>query len=218
MVTLWALFSCVVPALLFVIYDPSLHANYPTLLYIVASVGVFLYQTLDALDGKQARRIKAFSPLGQLFDHGCDSFSTASMAVFMLVCLRVPNAKVNLAVYLSAITTVYLSNITEKFTHVMMISYGQIGVTEIQFMQIAALLLSGLGCLDWLYVPLIGGFSLNYLAAGIIIFVSVFSSSYFLLKTLEVEPDHLLVFKSLAPLGYVFIMSKRILPSFAVHV
>jgi len=30
---------------------------------------------LDAMDGKQARRTKSSSPLGQLFDHGCDSFS-----------------------------------------------------------------------------------------------------------------------------------------------
>lgn len=33
-------------------------------------------QTLDAIDGKQARRTNTSSPLGQLFDHGCDSFST----------------------------------------------------------------------------------------------------------------------------------------------
>ena len=37
--------------------------------------------TLDAIDGKQARRTKTSSPLGQLFDHGCDSFS---IVFFML--------------------------------------------------------------------------------------------------------------------------------------
>lgn len=36
-------------------------------------------QTLDAVDGKQARRTNSSSPLGQLFDHGCDSFSTVSV-------------------------------------------------------------------------------------------------------------------------------------------
>ena len=34
---------------------------------------LFLYQTLDAIDGKQARRTNSSSPLGQLFDHGCDT-------------------------------------------------------------------------------------------------------------------------------------------------
>ena len=31
------------------------------------------YQTLDAMDGKQARRTNSSSPLGALFDHGCDA-------------------------------------------------------------------------------------------------------------------------------------------------
>jgi phosphatidylglycerophosphate synthase len=37
---------------------------------------MWIYSTLDAVDGKQARKTKSSSPLGQLFDHGCDSFST----------------------------------------------------------------------------------------------------------------------------------------------
>ena len=31
---------------------------------------IFIYQTLDAADGKQARRTNSATPLGQLFDHG----------------------------------------------------------------------------------------------------------------------------------------------------
>lgn len=38
--------------------------------------GLFVYQSLDAIDGKQARRTGSSSPLGELFDHGCDSVST----------------------------------------------------------------------------------------------------------------------------------------------
>jgi ethanolaminephosphotransferase len=36
---------------------------------------VVLYTWLDCLDGKQARRTGTSSPLGQLFDHGCDALS-----------------------------------------------------------------------------------------------------------------------------------------------
>ncbi|KAF5885458.1 choline/ethanolaminephosphotransferase 1, partial [Clarias magur] len=39
-------------------------------------LGLFVYQSLDAIDGKQARRTNSSSPLGELFDHGCDSLST----------------------------------------------------------------------------------------------------------------------------------------------
>jgi hypothetical protein len=38
-------------------------------------------QTLDNLDGKQARRTGSSSPLGLLFDHGCDAFNTTVGAV-----------------------------------------------------------------------------------------------------------------------------------------
>ncbi|CAF1320244.1 unnamed protein product [Adineta ricciae] len=50
-------------------------------MYFLTALGLFLYQSLDAIDGKQARRTKSASPLGELFDHGCDSVST----VFIIV-------------------------------------------------------------------------------------------------------------------------------------
>ena len=39
----------------------------------------YYLQSLDAIDGKQARRTGTSSPLGELFDHGCDSLSTGSL-------------------------------------------------------------------------------------------------------------------------------------------
>jgi phosphatidylglycerophosphate synthase len=33
-------------------------------------IGLFIYQSLDAIDGKQARRTQTSGPLGELFDHG----------------------------------------------------------------------------------------------------------------------------------------------------
>ena len=44
--------------------------------WILTSVLLFLSHTLDGIDGKQARRTGTSSPLGELFDHGCDSWST----------------------------------------------------------------------------------------------------------------------------------------------
>lgn len=48
----------------------------PLWAYMSCAVGLFLYQSLDAIDGKQARRTNSSTPLGELFDHGCDSVST----------------------------------------------------------------------------------------------------------------------------------------------
>ncbi|CAM44373.1 putative choline/ethanolamine phosphotransferase (CEPT) [Leishmania braziliensis MHOM/BR/75/M2904] len=49
---------------------------YPSWSLYYASFALFTYQTLDAIDGKQARRTGTGSPLGELFDHGCDAFLT----------------------------------------------------------------------------------------------------------------------------------------------
>lgn len=53
-----------------VYYCPNLEGTAPRWTYLLHVVCVFLYQTLDALDGKQARRTGSSSPLGELFDHG----------------------------------------------------------------------------------------------------------------------------------------------------
>merc|ERR1719262_1722250 len=56
--------------------------------FYVATVNQFVYQTLDAVDGKHARNTKQSSPLGALVDHGCDG-----ILIFVLAALTVLNLK-----------------------------------------------------------------------------------------------------------------------------
>ena len=63
------------------VYDYTFTKNIPSWCFYFAALCIFIYSTLDAIDGKQARRTNSSSPLGQLFDHGCDSFS---VSFFML--------------------------------------------------------------------------------------------------------------------------------------
>lgn len=49
----------------------------------LCALGLFIYQSLDAIDGKQARRTGTSTPLGELFDHGCDSISTGMLSNFL---------------------------------------------------------------------------------------------------------------------------------------
>lgn len=56
-------------------YDYTFTEKIPHWTFFLTAVCIFIYLNLDAIDGKQARRTKSSSPLGQLFDHGCDSFS-----------------------------------------------------------------------------------------------------------------------------------------------
>ncbi|CAG2100234.1 unnamed protein product [Medioppia subpectinata] len=85
--TLVGLACNIVTACILVYYSPDAKQPIPAWPLLLCAVGLFMYQTLDACDGKQARRTKTSSSLGELFDHGCDSVST--IFVSLSVCLAV---------------------------------------------------------------------------------------------------------------------------------
>jgi ethanolaminephosphotransferase len=57
-------------------YTPTLDQDCPPWVYASWAIGLFLYQTFDAVDGSQARRTHQSGPLGELFDHGVDAVNT----------------------------------------------------------------------------------------------------------------------------------------------
>jgi phosphatidylglycerophosphate synthase len=70
-------------------FTPGLTGSPPPWAFYLAAVLMFFYQTLDAIDGKQARRTGSNSPLGQLFDHGCDAICAIFHGLFSTRPLRV---------------------------------------------------------------------------------------------------------------------------------
>lgn len=50
-------------------YHPNLNGLAPQWVYVMNGLFMFIYQTMDALDGKQARRTHTSSPLGEVFDY-----------------------------------------------------------------------------------------------------------------------------------------------------
>jgi len=66
----------------------NLDTDLPRWAYFMAAFATFAYQTLDAIDGKQARRTGASSPLGEMFDHSIDSIVTLFHAITFLICIR----------------------------------------------------------------------------------------------------------------------------------
>ena len=58
-------------------YTPGLDQDCPPWVYASWAIGLFLYQTFDAIDGTQARRTGQSGPLGELFDHGVDALNTS---------------------------------------------------------------------------------------------------------------------------------------------
>nr|XP_022287883.1 choline/ethanolaminephosphotransferase 1-like [Crassostrea virginica] len=87
-ITLVGLIINILTTLLLVICSPDGSTEAPRIVYLLCALGLFVYQSLDAIDGKQARRTKTSSPLGELFDHGCDSISTVFVSVGVTIGLE----------------------------------------------------------------------------------------------------------------------------------
>lgn len=81
MITLTGFMFLVTSALLGYVYSPHLDSPPPRWVHFAHGLLLFLYQTFDAVDGKQARRTNSSSPLGELFDHGCDALACAFEAI-----------------------------------------------------------------------------------------------------------------------------------------
>lgn len=86
LVTFIGLVGTALAAVLLTSYSPQLDGEVPGWCSALFALTLFIYQTLDAIDGKQARRTNSSSPLGQLFDHGCDTVVKVCAACCMLPC------------------------------------------------------------------------------------------------------------------------------------
>ena len=79
-ITLMA-FGCVLQAFWLVVWHGE---EFPAASAVGAAILTYMYFTLDALDGKHARAIKNGSPMGELFDHGCDNLGCPFQVVTFL--------------------------------------------------------------------------------------------------------------------------------------
>lgn len=69
-------------------YSPDAKVEAPRWACALCALGLFIYQSLDAIDGKQARRTGTSNPLGELLDHGCDSISTVFVALSACIAVQ----------------------------------------------------------------------------------------------------------------------------------
>lgn len=127
-------------------YSPDFDTPPPRWLYFLMSFSLFFYQTMDAMDGKQARRTKESTPLGQLFDHGCDCLACLShhsmAAVFVL------SGGTTWTLWGMAVlqTSFFMAQWQEHYTGILCTSTcnNTIGVTETQYGLIFLMAFSGI--------------------------------------------------------------------------
>ncbi|XP_029641489.1 ethanolaminephosphotransferase 1 [Octopus sinensis] len=61
--------------------DNPEYPSIPNWVWLVCALNNFIAHTLDGIDGKQARRTNSSTPLGELFDHGLDSWATLFLPI-----------------------------------------------------------------------------------------------------------------------------------------
>ena len=64
-------------------HSPALTARRPPG-RVACAACLFVYQTMDGMDGKQARRAGAGGPLGEVADHGADAIASCVYGVFLV--------------------------------------------------------------------------------------------------------------------------------------
>lgn len=129
---------------LMVYYNPYFDQPLPSWVLTYAGFTVFFYLTMDAIDGMQARKTKSSSPLGQLFDHGCDCAITTVFSILMTNALGLHGSSVHVIGFVVAVqVTFFLSQWEEKYTGVCRTSVGGLfGVTEAQLMLCSQMFIS----------------------------------------------------------------------------
>ncbi|KIW00995.1 uncharacterized protein PV09_07514 [Verruconis gallopava] len=116
LITLSGFGFVVINLLTLLYYSPGLDQDCPPWVYASWAVGLFLYQTFDAVDGAQARRTHQSGPLGELFDHGVDAVNTTLGVIIFAACMNMGQTWKTVLIQFSALLTFYIQTWEEYHT------------------------------------------------------------------------------------------------------
>ncbi|NP_001080113.1 choline/ethanolaminephosphotransferase 1 isoform X1 [Xenopus laevis] len=144
LITIIGLLINIVTTVVLIYYCPTATEKAPTWTYLSCAIGLFMYQSLDAIDGKQARRTNSSTPLGELFDHGCDSLST--VFVVLGTCIAVQLGTNPDWMFFCCFAGMFMFYCAHWQTYVSgTLRFGIIDVTEVQIFIIIMHLLAAIG-------------------------------------------------------------------------
>ena len=130
LVTLWGALHCLLSYILTWYYAPAAVEAVPAWLLVLNGYCLAAAYTLDCMDGKQARRAKASSPLGQLLDHGLDSLCLLAHVSANQAWLRAGSS-----LQLQAVLqySFFMAQWEEFYTRILPHATGPVGVTEVNY-------------------------------------------------------------------------------------
>lgn len=108
----------------------------------------------DEMDGKQARKTGNSSPLGMLFDHGCDAFSVGFVMIASAKLVGVGNTLSTLIWISAAITIFHFCTLEEYYTGTLILGPGNC-VSDFCFPIVAVYIACGLFSCKWIQIEVI---------------------------------------------------------------
>ncbi|KAJ2845047.1 hypothetical protein GGI22_006684, partial [Coemansia erecta] len=149
MVTLLGALHVLIAVALNQVYAPNLVERCPAWVYFAFSLCIWIYGSFDAVDGKQARRTGTASPLGELFDHGCDSLVVSLVMILFASTSQLGETWWTVALVFFALTNFYISTMEEYHTHVLFLGYFSGPVEGIVAFSLATLATGIMGPQIW---------------------------------------------------------------------
>ncbi|KAH1496218.1 hypothetical protein KXV92_005103 [Aspergillus fumigatus] len=142
MVTLLGFLFIVGNVMLIEVLMPDLIGPGPSWLYYSFALGMWMYSTLDNVDGKQARRTGTSSGLGELFDHGIDSLNCTLASLLETAAMGFGSSQLGAYTALVPCLAMYFSTWETYHTHTLYLGYIN-GPTEGLLVAIGIMIASG---------------------------------------------------------------------------
>lgn len=158
MVTLIGFFFILLNVIFLAIFIPDLMGPGPSWVYYSFAFGLWMYSTMDNVDGKQARRTGTSSGLGELFDHGIDSLNCTLASLCETAAMGLGTSKIGVFTALVPCLPMFFSTWETYHTHTLYLGIFN-GPTEGLILACTLMVLSGYyGPVIWTerFVDLIG--------------------------------------------------------------
>ena len=143
MVTLLGFFFILGNVGLLAILMPDLVGPGPQWIYFSFAFGLWMYSTMDNVDGKQARRTGTSSGLGELFDHGIDSLNCTLGSLLETAAMGYGPSKTGAFTAIIPCLPMFFSTWETYHTHTLYLGYFN-GPTEGLILACSIMILSGI--------------------------------------------------------------------------
>ncbi|KAJ6009931.1 hypothetical protein N7499_004668 [Penicillium canescens] len=143
MVTLLGFMWIVANVFIIEIFVPDMVGPGPGWIYFSFALGMWMYSTLDNVDGKQARRTGTSSGLGELFDHGIDSLNCTLASLLSTAAMGFGSTQLGAWTAIVPCLAMYFSTWETFHTHTLYLGYFN-GPTEGLLIAISIMVASGI--------------------------------------------------------------------------